>query len=979
MVDTFITFGRKSSLPMEIPGKRRSQNGDYLEYSTIEKDFPRRKVSNPISISSFANERRYNNVENKFCCNSRNDSALVGSGGEENSYILLSEQSTIKTNSKIINNIRNDNRSRKISTVLTSRPYMPLNITKKKKSSSGISSSSDDSNFQHQLGVFQDAYRKRSDESMEEISSLGSSPQSPKKLSQDDGKKKIDLGYCSPKISSSENFHATVTKELSGKEKKESLIGLFEQISTTGIQESKVNSIYEFRKNKRRSAVAKQLQVTGNVRKRLSMPNTTSENASNNENNVTNEDKKIASYNPQSHENEKDNRRRTQTLNPGNNCDSKKILTDNTDMCNGDVSLEAPPPPQRRISSTAFEPRRRVSSMTLEELNITVDNNKEIQVSSSNYYKDTSKELSELLLSSSIPSNNIPKRRFSSIIPADSKKLMKNEPKRRFSSALHYLHNEECQAPTFHELQLRFSPNDVRQNSIDVTEERKYGFISTIDKSNNIFVAQIQNEKAQPSFEEDISDNNDYNNSEILSPTTLFDIPNISSSDKICRRYSYNPPHDSYTNSKQAVRKNNSLDLPNDRKLRRTSLTALQNVPWGDKRLSREAQLCRENTIDECSEPTASSKDYSSDGTSTISTLSRQSMNGEGMNPNSYNVFNYPTFYDNEVPVSPEYRTFARSLSSLDNESSGDESDGDDQAVQRPSVIHRPNVKLKCKADNGSDTSSNCNYRTLKEVDSKTLGIQSKSSIASSFDSDYPDYLYRSRSNTQTTIDEPKAPAKDRRRKYGITHITALENIPKRRISLMQEHAYSDRGSCDDQDSQYQENSLTRRFSAYAGLAHPLVTFQDEKDTEVLSDQKTIDVIFDSLDALSSVDNSPNETNSEVSFPFLNNLHESFSKILLPNLEEEIEEYDSPSWCLERRKKQLNLGSFKKDDEMWTPTENKSCKYPLVLLLIWHCLFIVCCCLFSSSSGQSSCMVPPGSFILFLLASKFFRSDKLRG
>lgn len=933
MVDTFKAFERKFSLPMEIPDKR-----------SLTVDIPRRKVSNPINIHSFSSKRRDGSIENKFCYNSRN-SALVGSGGEENSYILLSEQSTNVANLKI-GHLNYENRTTKAPTVST-KPYMSLNMTKKKKSSSGVSSSSDDSNFQHQLGIFQDTYRKRSDESLEEISSLSSSPQSPKKTSHDNGKKKIDLGYYSPKIknsSSSENFHSAVSKKLSNKEKKESLIGLFEQISTAGIQESKATSIYEFRKNKRRSAIVKNLQDKGNFRKRLSMPNSTTEQE---ESSINDEDKRRSSLNPPKHINENDKRR--------SNSFQGKTLTDilpnttESDDSKKNVSSEniSSQPPQRKISTTSFEPRRRVSSMTLEELNI-INVKKDAELNDTNYHKDTSKELSELL-GSSIAATKKPMRRFSSHIPSNYNKLLqKTEPKRRFSSALPCVRHEfssgggEYQQPSFQELQSRFSelfsPNNTKEIIEDVSEEREYDIVSTIDKTNNIFVAQIENEKSQSMLKDiEVSECGDVDN--------LVNQSNSSTPiDDNCRRYSYNPPGN--IDTRQPVRRNNSLDLPNERKARRTSLTALQNVPWGDKRLSREAQIFnRQKTIDECAESIASSKDQYSDDTSTISTLSTLSTlstvsrkgnrNKENQNLNhTHNIFTFSSHSNNEMPVSADCRISLKSVSlNGGDESSDDESDSDDQAMQRPSVIHRPIMKIKNEsAETGSDTStSDCNYRTLKEVNNRILGIGRPSSIVSSIDSDYPDNLSRSRSTTATTIDEPIIPAKERRRKYGITHITALENIPKRRISVMQEYAFSDRGSCDEQDSYLQENSLTRKFSTYAALAHPLVTFQDERDTEVLSDQKTIDVIFDSLDALSSVESPSSDCDSDNPFPSMNNLHEPFRKTMLPNLDEEME-FDSPSWCLERKKKQL--GIFKEEEDLWTPTEStNSCKFIFNFLL----------------------------------------------
>ena len=487
-----------------------------VDYQQQQSILRRRKVSNPINITNGMSlsqiQNRTREPENMFCLNSRNPSVIYSEGEDENDYTLLSEQSTYLAENKM-NSFTSNIGMRKVSVVSSTRAYAPLaNLNKKKKSSSGISSSSDDSTF-----AIQESYnnnRRISNES-EEFSSIHSSPRFHKKFSQDDGKKKIDLGYYSPRRrtnTSMENFHSAVTKKLSCKEKKESLIGMFEQISTAGFQESRTNCIYEFRKNKRRSAVTRQQNepLINNAihKKRNSVPNTFVSNTPPGRSDLDDDSLQIQlndnNIDDDGEDYDDENRIRSHTITPIERTHSNEhyIINNNKDICGDNVSLETMPPPRRKLSSNHLEPRRRISSTTTtlevwdQKHKITIPRNQPQRSKSvvtnpmDAQYKTT------------------PIRRFSHT-PYLSHKTnnITNEPMRRFSSALpyspdhhhNYFSGDHQQKFSFEDPQNKFDTKDEVDERYNDSNENNSNipFVSNISKSNNIFVAQIENERAK--------------------------------------------------------------------------------------------------------------------------------------------------------------------------------------------------------------------------------------------------------------------------------------------------------------------------------------------------------------------------------------------------------------------------------------------------------------------------------------------------
>ena len=303
-----------------------------------------------------------------------------------------------------------------------------------------------------------------------------------------------------------------------------------------------------------------------------------------------------------------------------------------------------------------------------------------------------------------------------------------------------------------------------------------------------------------------------------------------------------------------------------------------------------------------------------------------------------YNILN-PPWYQNTMPITPDIFVNALSTSLSYDETSHSQSlnESYDDHPSKVSVIHRPDLSRISLDLEG--TGFNLNelekkpFHTLEDLKEGNLLLysdkprsstihkqesreRSKSNVAKKDEEDVNqehwdqdqdkeliEPMQRPRKgsmvlelNVPGQQDEGSSPTcggNQRRRKFGVMHLHALDSLPQRRRSV------------------YQHERKTS--TAFGSIAHPFLQFDQSDDIEIVSDQNTLNVIVDSYDALNMDIDIASGTSFIKSVPRApdNNITNSsvvlFQHNHLDNLDEEEQEVE-PRRSLQHQQQQQIAG-----------------------------------------------------------------------
>ena len=861
MVNKDTTFGamsrqRKSSLPIVIPTNNKSSYSNNPHKDAV-------KVKNTRHV---ADEYYGDNDDDEDNYDGDNDDFTTFQAPSiETSPIPKYARNMIQKN-------------RKTSVIFSSKPSTFFNNVKKKKSSSGVSSSSSDNNFPlHNLSdrdekAFEDD-RKISDISIEELSSNESSPavsrrSSAKKLSET---QKEDLGYSSmrektvPKNTSA--YHLNLTNKL--KESTSKKIGLWnEKINTQQKIDSLNRSIYSLDGGQRRRSK----KISSNVPQRNLEEEPRLFSRRNTDSFVTGYEEKLKS--PDLVRNKS---RRSLSEKVSSFFGGKKKSQDQSNVIipkKRSSTVVAPEPEkveeQVVVVVEEDQPRSRKPSRKISQnLQITPQQVTQLRKCSRSSKENEERKLSFAEIQRKFSSTvNPPFRHRGNLVDqstqtcestqdsktdsraSDFKKYSAQEIsaspslRTRRSSLPVTMGFTRTQSPFEHEGFTPFEP----YSTITEYGEQPIPPVATRSKSacrcnfepgtENMFIEQIRKQ----SNNNPNSNNNNNNNNNMQNQTVLEEDLNFDNDPMIDQEYEEG--FDVF-DKKNENTSDDSASLPSWQK---QSMAALATVEK-----TRRLSLNPPPTQPPTKKPLRRNKSHD---------IKRKlSM--------SHSISN-PPWYQSEMPITPDIRIDALSATtqSVDEASLCQSmSEGYDDQPTKISVIHRPNLSQLTFEDDHEFNHDNRSFHTLEDLKnirrlSKTNDIEYDESDSDEMDDDdFEDQFeqYSDNDEIRTEESQPVVEYKitepqqtnQRRRKFGVMHLHALDNLPQRRRSVYQRDMNQDMSNSLDFLDPSGGNSFGRKMStAFGTIAHPFLQFDKSDDIEIVSDQNTLNVIVDSYDAL---------------------------------------------------------------------------------------------------------------------------------
>ena len=937
---------------------------------TFEVMSRQRKSSLPIVIPTNNKPPLYNNARNNTYDDQQNDGGknlrnvtdndvYYGDNdddednyGDNDDFITFQapsvDTSPVKHEPRYTRNLIQKNR--KTSVIFSSKPCTYFNNVKKKKSSSGVSSSSSDNNFPlHTLsdrdeGAFEDD-RKLSDISIDELSSSESSPSvsrrtSAKKLSET---QREDLGYSSmrekttPRNTSA--YHLKLSNKL--KESTSKKIGLWnEKINTQQKADSQNLSIYSLHGQKRRSKTS-----SSNIEKNVDEKSKTIGRRSTGTF-VTNYEEKIKSE-------PKIKTHRSLSEKVSSFFGKKSQDQSNVLLKKSSSTLVVPEPEKVEEQVEAELPRSRKISQNLQ---ITTQQITQLRKYSecSRSSKDDERKLSFADI----------QRKFSSTFTPQSRQrvnLVDQSTQTDVNNRLmvHFItNNPELSDSPFSSAHRTTSPTlKTRRRSLPVAMGYKqrlssdsegfspfepYSTITEFEEqpatrsksacrcnfepdSENIFIEQIRRQHTNPSSPRTKQEERGVKQTVFEEDCMEFDdFPMVSEEGEETFDY-FDHENDSRDISDEPV------SLPSWQK---QSLAALATV-------EKTRRFSFNPPPPPTKKPLRRNKSHDDKRKRSI----------------SHNLLN-PPWYQNEMPITPDFRINALSTNQSVEETSQTQSMSEsfeDQSA-RVSVIHRPDlsqIEFKNIDLNFPRNLEKKSFHTLEDLKNENVMLSNKVRLSVTKYSDYntneddnDDHLkdqYEEAVDDELRNEEPKPMLKfkitepqptgnQRRRKFGVMHLHALDSLPQRRRSVCQRDMSQELSN--SLDLEPTSNSFGRKMStAFGSIAHPFLQFDKSDDIEIVSDQNTLNVIVDSYDALNMDIDIASGTSYITSVPQDLDKNTSSTIVLfhrnhLDNLDEEEQEStaiaaDSPQMSedfenavgfLERKKREMLRPSTKNVD-----------------------------------------------------------------
>lgn len=857
MVNKDTTFGamsrqRKSSLPIVIPTNNKSSYNN-TGYGKSQNDAVEVKNIRHVADEYYGD----------------NDDDEDNYDGDNNDFITFQAPS-IETSPvpKYTRNLIQKNR--KTSVIFSSKPSQFFNNVKKKKSSSGVSSSSSDNNFPlHSLSdrdetAFEDD-RKISDISIEELSSNESSPavsrrSSNKKLSET---QKEDLGYSSmrektlPKNTSA--YHLNLTNKL--KESTSKKIGLWnEKINTQQKADSQNRSIYSMHGGQRRrskkvsSAVA---QKNVDEEPRLF-------NRRNTDPFVTDYEEKLKSPELQK------NKSRRSLSEKVSSFFGKKKSQDQLNVITPkkrSSTLVVPEPEklEEQVLVEEEQPRSRKPSRKISQnLQITAQQVSQLRKCSRSSKENEERKLSFAEIQRKFSSTaNPPFRHRGNLVDQSTQTCESNHghdtktlPDTVTSYFKKFSFQEKPSPPRTRRSSLPVTMGFTRESPFEdegFTPFEPYSTITEYGEAPTPPVSTRSKSACRCNFEpgtenmfiEQIRRQNDDKNMQrrtVLEENLGFDNdPMIDEEDE--------DGFDDFDNKNENT-SDDPVSLPSWQKQSMAALATVEKT----RRLSFNPPPTQPPT----KKPLRRNKSHD--------IKRKQSM--------SHNISN-PPWYQNEMPITPDICIDALSATtqSVDEASLCQSmSEGHDDQPTRVSVIHRPDLS-QITLEGDEFNLDNRSFHTLEDLKNEKVMLTNKARLSVTKDSEYnksdsdkmddDDFEDQFEQNFDNgafcteestpvidfKITEPQQTSQ-RRRKFGVMHLHALDNLPQRRRSVYQRDMNQTMSNSLD-FLEPSGNSFGRKMStAFGSIAHPFLQFDRSDDIEIVSDQNTLNVIVDSYDAL---------------------------------------------------------------------------------------------------------------------------------